>query len=101
MAVDRVGAPPPRPGQSRGCPRHAGAANDSAKMGISDPRKKYAIGILSRGDCLFAATGITDGRMLDGVKFGKDIVETETVVMRSITGTVRRIKGEHRRLTKF
>ena len=73
----------------------------SAKMGISDPRKKYQIEDMVRGDCLFAATGITDGRMLDGVKFGKDIVETQTVVMRSITGTVRWIRGEHRRLEKF
>jgi fructose-1,6-bisphosphatase II / sedoheptulose-1,7-bisphosphatase len=73
----------------------------SAKMGISDPRKKYQIEDMVRGDCLFAATGITDGRMLEGVRFGKDIVETETVVMRSITGTVRRIRGEHRRLEKF
>jgi fructose-1,6-bisphosphatase II / sedoheptulose-1,7-bisphosphatase len=73
----------------------------SAKMGISDPRKKYQIEDMVRGDCLFAATGITDGRMLAGVKFGKEIVETETVVMRSITGTVRRIRGEHRRLEKF
>jgi fructose-1,6-bisphosphatase II / sedoheptulose-1,7-bisphosphatase len=73
----------------------------SAKMGISDPRKKYEIEDMVRGDSLFAATGITDGRMLDGVKFSKNIVETETVVMRSITGTVRRIKGEHRRLEKF
>jgi fructose-1,6-bisphosphatase II / sedoheptulose-1,7-bisphosphatase len=39
--------------------------------------------------------------MLAGVKFGKEIVETDTVVMRSITGTVRRIRGEHRRLEKF
>src|ERR1700733_5683961 len=73
----------------------------SAKMGISDPRKKYQIEDMVRGDCLFAATGITDGGMLAGVKFGKDIVETDTVVMRSITGTVRRIKGEHRRLEKI
>jgi len=73
----------------------------SAKMGISDPRKKYQIEDMVRGDCLFAATGITDGRMLDGVKFGKDIVETQTVVMRSVTGTVRWIRGEHRRLEKF
>src|SRR6516225_74383 len=73
----------------------------AAKMGIKDPRKKYQIEDMVRGDCLFAATGVTDGRMLNGVKFGKDIVETETVVMRSITGTVRRIKGEHRRLEKF
>jgi fructose-1,6-bisphosphatase II / sedoheptulose-1,7-bisphosphatase len=73
----------------------------SAKMGISDPRKKYQIEDMVRGDCLFAATGITDGRMLEGVRFGKHIVETETVVMRSVTGTVRRIRGEHRRLEKF
>jgi fructose-1,6-bisphosphatase II / sedoheptulose-1,7-bisphosphatase len=73
----------------------------SAKMGISDPRKKYQIEDMVRGDCLFAATGITDGRMLEGVRFGKGLVETETVVMRSITGTVRRIRGEHRRLEKF
>src|SRR5580658_10094295 len=60
----------------------------SAKMGISDPRKKYQIEDMVRGDCLFAATGITDGRMLQGVKFLGPIIETETVVMRSITGTV-------------
>jgi fructose-1,6-bisphosphatase II / sedoheptulose-1,7-bisphosphatase len=70
-------------------------------MGISDPRKKYQIEDMVRGDCLFAATGITDGPMLSGVKFGKGIVETQTVVMRSITGTVRWIRGEHRRLEKF
>ncbi len=73
----------------------------SAKMGIKDPRKKYQIEDMVRGDCLFAATGVTDGRMLDGVKFGKDIIETETVVMRSVTGTVRWIKAEHRQLDKF
>jgi fructose-1,6-bisphosphatase II / sedoheptulose-1,7-bisphosphatase len=39
--------------------------------------------------------------MLDGVKFGKDVIETDTVVMRSVTGTVRRVRGEHRQLGKF
>jgi fructose-1,6-bisphosphatase II / sedoheptulose-1,7-bisphosphatase len=73
----------------------------SAKMGIEDPRKKYQIEDMVRGDCLFAATGITDGQMLDGVRFGKEIVETQTVVMRSVTGTVRWIRSEHRRLEKF
>src|SRR6202043_2989143 len=73
----------------------------SAKMGIKDPRKKYEIEDMVRGDCLFAATGVTDGSMLRGVKFGKDVIETETVVMRSVTGTVRRIKAEHRQLDKF
>jgi len=55
-----------------------------------------------RGDCLFAATGVTDGSLLKGVRFRKDnVIETETVVMRSVTGTVRVIAAEHRQLEKF
>ena len=50
---------------------------------------------------LFAATGITDGAMLRGVKFKPGFIETETVVMRSVTGTVRTIRAEHRQLDKF
>ena len=72
-----------------------------AKMGIKDPRQKYEIEDMVRGDCLFAATGVTDGRMLRGVLFGKDVIETETVVMRSASGTVRWIRAEHRKLDKF
>jgi fructose-1,6-bisphosphatase II / sedoheptulose-1,7-bisphosphatase len=71
------------------------------KMGIKDPKKKYAIEDMVKGDCLFAATGVTTGAMLDGVKFGKDVIETDTVVMRSVTGTVRRVRAEHRELAKF
>jgi fructose-1,6-bisphosphatase II / sedoheptulose-1,7-bisphosphatase len=71
------------------------------KMGIKDPRKKYEIEDMVRGDCLFAATGVTNGAMLNGVKFGKDVIETDTVVMRSVTGTVRRIQAEHRQFAKF
>jgi fructose-1,6-bisphosphatase II / sedoheptulose-1,7-bisphosphatase len=70
-------------------------------MGIKDPRKKYQIEDMVKGDCLFAATGVTDGRMLQGVKFGNLIIETETVVMRSATGTVRWIRAEHRQHDKF
>jgi fructose-1,6-bisphosphatase II / sedoheptulose-1,7-bisphosphatase len=72
-----------------------------AKMGITDPRQRYEIEDMVRGDCLFAATGVTDGRMLRGVLFGKDMIETETVVMRSASGTVRWIRAEHRKLDKF
>jgi fructose-1,6-bisphosphatase II / sedoheptulose-1,7-bisphosphatase len=72
------------------------------KMGITDPHKIYGIEDLARGDCLFAATGVTTGSLLSGVKFRKDnVYETETVVMRSVTGTVRYIKAEHRQLEKF
>ncbi len=71
------------------------------KMGIKDARKKYEIEDMVKGDCLFAATGVTTGAMLRGVVFGKDMIETETVVMRSATGTVRRVIGEHRQLAKF
>ncbi|MBS0246654.1 MAG: class II fructose-bisphosphatase [Proteobacteria bacterium] len=71
------------------------------KMGIKDSKKKYEIEDMVKGDCLFAATGVTTGAMLKGVTFGKDVIETETVVMRSTTGTVRRVIGEHRQLEKF
>jgi fructose-1,6-bisphosphatase II / sedoheptulose-1,7-bisphosphatase len=73
----------------------------AVKMGISDPRKRYEMEDMVKGDCLFAATGVTDGSMLRGVKFRGDVIETETVVMRSVTGTVRWIRAEHRELEKF
>ncbi|MCO5129361.1 MAG: class II fructose-bisphosphatase [Xanthobacteraceae bacterium] len=72
------------------------------KMGVNDPKMIYGIEDMVKGDCLFAATGVTDGSLLSGVKFRKDgLIETETVVMRSVTGTVRIIKSEHRQLEKF
>jgi fructose-1,6-bisphosphatase II / sedoheptulose-1,7-bisphosphatase len=73
----------------------------AAKMGIRDPRKKYTMEDMVRGDCLFSATGVTDGSMLRGVKFRGEVIETETVVMRSATGTVRWIRAEHRQFEKF
>ena len=73
----------------------------AAKMGIQDPRKKYGIKDMVKGDCVFAATGVTDGNLLRGVKFRNNAVETETVVMRSVTGTVRWVRAEHRHLKKF
>lgn len=73
----------------------------AAKMGVTDPRKKYTMEDMVTGDCVFAATGVTDGSMLRGVKFRKDFIETDTVVMRSVTGTVRWIRAEHRQLAKF
>lgn len=73
----------------------------AAKMGVKDPKMVYGIEDMVRGDCLFAATGVTDGALLKGVKLNKNTIETETVVMRSVTGTVRYIKAEHREFSKF
>ncbi len=73
----------------------------AAKMGVKDPKKKYDMRDMVRGDCLVAATGVTTGSMLRGVRFEKDRIFTHTVVMRSITGTVRWIEAEHRQLDKF
>jgi fructose-1,6-bisphosphatase II / sedoheptulose-1,7-bisphosphatase len=73
----------------------------AAKMGIDPAGRKYRIEDLVRGDCVFAATGVTSGSMLRGVAFRNSSVETETVVMRSATGTVRWIRAEHKRHEKL
>lgn len=70
-------------------------------MGVEDPDKKYTMTEMAKGDVLFAASGVTDGNMLDGVKFGKNEITTHTVVMRSSTGTVREIKARHQNTAKF
>jgi fructose-1,6-bisphosphatase II / sedoheptulose-1,7-bisphosphatase len=71
------------------------------RMGIADPGKKYAMEEMAAGDVLFAATGVTDGNFLSGVRFGRKTILTHTAVMRSATGTVRWVKTAHRRGGKF
>ncbi|ODT56453.1 MAG: fructose-bisphosphatase, class II [Methylobacterium sp. SCN 67-24] len=73
----------------------------AAKMGISDPNKVYRIEEMARGDVLFAATGVTDGNLLAGVKFGRDAITTHTIVLRSSSKTVREIKARHQDIEKF
>lgn len=74
----------------------------AAKMGVKDIRRKYTMAEMASGDVIFSATGVTSGSLLDGVKFRGDFAETETVVMRGKTGTVRRIKTTFRDIgTKF
>jgi fructose-1,6-bisphosphatase II / sedoheptulose-1,7-bisphosphatase len=67
------------------------------RMGIADPNRKYATHELASGDVLFAATGVTDGSLLSGVRYKKSAVRTATVVMRSWSQTVRWITAEHHR----
>jgi fructose-1,6-bisphosphatase II / sedoheptulose-1,7-bisphosphatase len=74
----------------------------AAKMGISDINRKFRLEDMASGDVIFSATGVTDGSLLEGVKFRGDFAETESVVMRSKTGTVRRIKTMFRDIgTRF
>ena len=73
----------------------------AAKMGISDPNKIYTMEEMARGDVLFAATGVTDGNLLQGVRFARDAIVTHTIVMRSSSRTVREIKARHQDLAKF
>jgi fructose-1,6-bisphosphatase II / sedoheptulose-1,7-bisphosphatase len=68
----------------------------AAKWGVTDLDRIYQLEDLAKGDCIFAATGVTDGSLLDGVKRRRNCVTTESVVMRASTGTVRWVKGEHR-----
>jgi fructose-1,6-bisphosphatase II / sedoheptulose-1,7-bisphosphatase len=67
------------------------------KIGIKDFNRKYVMTDLVSGDVVFSATGVTDGSMLAGVHRYGDYITTESVVMRSATGTVRWIKARHRR----
>ncbi len=66
------------------------------KWGVQDFDKIYTLEELAAGNVIFAATGVTDGSMLRGVRQVADRVHTETIVMRSATGTVRYIRGNHR-----
>ncbi len=65
------------------------------RIGIEDLDRKYTMMELASGDVMFAATGVTDGSILKGIKVKGDKVETNTVVMRSLTHTVRWITALH------
>lgn len=66
------------------------------QWGIEDLNRIYDLNDLAGGDCIFAATGVTDGSLLAGVKRRRDgRMTTESVVMRASTGTVRWVRGEH------
>jgi fructose-1,6-bisphosphatase class II len=66
------------------------------KMGIQDIHKIFKIDDLARGNVMFCATGVTQGTFLDGVRFTPTGAVTQSVVMRSESGTIRHIVAEHR-----
>lgn len=68
----------------------------AAKMGIKDLNKAFAIEDLAKGSVMFCATGVTDGSLLKGVRYlGAKRITTQSVVMRSNTGTVRMLESFH------
>jgi fructose-1,6-bisphosphatase II / sedoheptulose-1,7-bisphosphatase len=70
------------------------------QMGVNDPNHKYRVEEMARGNVVFAATGVTSGAMLKGVRrFGHGAF-THSIVMRSKSGTVRYIEAHHNFETK-
>ncbi len=67
----------------------------AAKWGITDLNRKYSINDLAHGNVMFAATGVTTGSFLRGVRRFAGGAYTHSVVMRSQTGTVRYIEAHH------
>jgi fructose-1,6-bisphosphatase II / sedoheptulose-1,7-bisphosphatase len=65
------------------------------RWGISDLNRKYDMRDMAKGDVMFAATGVTDGAMLRGVRRSRAGATTHSMVMRSKTGTVRIIEAQH------
>ncbi len=67
------------------------------RWGITDLDRIYALEDMAKGDCIFAATGVTDGSLLKGIRRRKGgCVTSETIVMRASSGTIRRVFTEHR-----
>lgn len=67
----------------------------AAGMGLEDPDAVLSLDDLATGDVMFAATGVTDGEMLRGVRYFSGGAYTHSIVMRSASGTLRTIEAEH------
>ena len=67
------------------------------RWGVKDLERIYSMEDMAKGDCIFAATGVTDGSLLKGVHRGRNCLTTESIVMRASSGTVRRVFTEHHR----
>ena len=69
-------------------------------MGVADPKRKYELAEMAKGDVMFAATGVTTGPMLRGVRRFATGAVTHSLVMRSKSGTVRYVEAHHNFATK-
>jgi fructose-1,6-bisphosphatase II / sedoheptulose-1,7-bisphosphatase len=76
--------------------RNADERARAARVGITDLDKKYDLHEMVRADAIFAATGVTKGALLDGVRLKDGFVYTHTLVMNSATHTVREVRMKRR-----
>jgi fructose-1,6-bisphosphatase class II len=81
--------------QGKLCWRNDEEKARARKMGVMDENRVYRIDELAKGNVMFAATGITTGPLVNGVRFFRGGAMTHSVVMRSETGTIRFIEAEH------
>lgn len=83
--------------QARLAPMNDEESERCKNMGLEDPRQVLTLDDLVRGDdAIFAATGVSSGELVEGVRFlGGDLAETDSIVMRAKTRTVRYIKTHH------
>jgi fructose-1,6-bisphosphatase II len=77
-------------------PRNQREIDAGKKMGMDFSKPLLMNDLVASDDIFFAATGITNGDLLDGVKYFRDGAQTDSLVMRGLTGTVRRIIATHR-----
>ena len=82
--------------QARLCPENDEEIRRCHEMGIKDTHQLFSIDELVRSeDVIFVATGITDSFLLKGVRYTKGRAITQTIVMRSASGTLRFIEASH------
>ncbi|MGA8941988.1 MAG: class II fructose-bisphosphatase [Thermoactinomyces sp.] len=83
--------------QGRLLPENEEQYQRCVRMGLDDPRKVLRMDDLVKGDdAIFAATGVTDGELLKGVRYKGSMAKTYSLVMRAKTGTIRFVEGTHR-----
>jgi fructose-1,6-bisphosphatase II len=82
--------------QARLWPRNEDERQAAIAAGYDLDRVLHTDDLIAGDNAFFAATGITDGDLLKGVTFGRNHVTTESLVMRSRSGTVRMVRGRHR-----
>ena len=81
-------------------PRNEAERNEAIEAGYDLKKVLHIEDLVSSNNCFFAATGITDGDLLQGVRFERGVAKTQSLVMRSKSGTVRLIEGHHQ-LAKY